>query len=42
MRGWFCCGMHTMLRNFVDSAQGLFLMKPEKLIQRAGAFADLI
>jgi len=34
--------MHAVLRDFVNSAQGLFLMKSEKLIQRARAFANLI
>jgi hypothetical protein len=34
--------MHAVLRNFVDSAQGLLLMKPEKLVQRARAFSNLV
>src|SRR5579862_5295245 len=34
--------MHAVLGNFMHAAQGLFLMKAEKLIQRASAFADLI
>jgi hypothetical protein len=42
MCGWFCGWMHAVLRNFVHAAQRLFLMKAEKLIQRASAFTDLI
>src|SRR5271155_3667885 len=42
MRGRFCCGVHAVLRHFVHSAQWLFLMKSEKLIQRSGAFADRV
>ena len=42
MRGGFCCGVHAVLRDFVDSAQWRLLMKPEKLVQRTGAFADRV
>jgi hypothetical protein len=34
--------MHSMLRDFVNSAQRLLLMEAEKLIERPGAFADLV
>lgn len=34
--------MHTVLRNFVDAAGGRFLVEAEKLVQRAGAFADRV
>src|SRR5271156_4552610 len=42
MRGRFGCRVHAVLRHFVNSAQWLFLMKSEKLIQRSGAFADRV
>ncbi len=42
MGGGFCCGMHAVLRHFVNAAQRLLLMKSEKLIQRAGALADRV
>jgi hypothetical protein len=35
-------GVHTVLRDFVDAAQGLLLVEAEELIERAGAFADCI
>ena len=34
--------MHSVLRNFVDTACRWFLMKPEKLIERPRAFADSV
>src|ERR1700723_4581947 len=42
MRGGFCCGVHAVLRHFVNSAQRLFLMKSVQLIQRTGAFTDRV
>lgn len=38
----FCGRMHTMLRNFVDSARGRLLVEAEELIERSGALADRV
>lgn len=34
--------MHSVLRNFVDAAERLLLMEAVKLVERAGALADLV
>ena len=40
--GRFGCRMHSVLRNFVDTARRRFLMESEQLIERPGALADAI
>jgi len=42
MRGGFGGGVHAVLRDFVDAAGGRFLMESIELIERPGAFADLV
>ena len=42
MRGGFGGGMHAVLWDFVDAAGWGFLVEAIELIERAGAFADLV
>src|SRR5580693_5725231 len=42
MGGRFGCRVHAVLGHFVDASSRRFQMEPEQLVERSGAFPDLV